>query len=88
MEIVDGLKCLEDGDIIELEGKKYYMEYYDGYSCGICALRGKLCNTYFGKRKEKYSCSQHCVFAITAENKIKEAKEEINDLENLINKLS
>lgn len=88
MEIIDGVKYLEDGDIIELEGKKYYMEYHDGRPCGWCDLKGKLCNTYFGRRNGKYKCSRHCVCAISAEKKIKEVKEEINELENLINKLS
>lgn len=79
---------LKDGDIIELEGKKYYMEYYDGRPCGWCALSGKLCNTYFGGRNGRYSCSSNCVYAISAEKKIEELKEEIREREELIKNLS
>ena len=79
---------LEEGDIIELEGKKYFMEYYDGRPCGWCDLKGKLCNTYFGGCNGKYSCSQHCVYAVSAEKKIKELEEEIKESENLIKRLS
>ena len=88
MEIIDGVKYLEAGDIIELEGKKYYMEYYDGYPCGHCALNGILCETYFYGDNMKYDCAEHSVFAISAEKKIKELEEEIKGTQELIKKLS
>ena len=83
MEIFEGVKHLEEGDIIELDGKKYYMEYYDGRPCGWCALSGKLCEKYH----EEYDCVSHCVYAISAEEKIKEIKESIKESQELIKKL-
>ena len=78
---------LDVGDIIELEGKKYYMEYHDWRPCGWCALNGNLCHKYFGGIKAKYDCARNCVYAISAEKKIKELKEEIKEREELIEKL-
>ena len=87
MEIVDGVKILEEGDIIELDGKHYYMEYYDGRPCGWCAFSGKLCVKYFNPRHKEYDCVRHCVYAISAEKKIKEIEEDVKELQELIKKL-
>ena len=85
IEIFEGEKLFKEGDIIELEGKKYYMEYYDGHPCGFCALRGELCNKYFSSKG--YDCAYHTVYAILVEDKIKEEQEKIKDSEELIKKL-
>jgi hypothetical protein len=87
MEIFDGVKHLEQGDIIELEGKKYYMEYYDGRPCGWCAFSGILCKKYFSPRHKEYDCARNCVYAISAEKKIKEIEEDIKESKELIKKL-
>lgn len=86
MEIINGEKCLEDGDILTLEGKKYYMKYYDGKPCGICALSGYLCQKYFCT--DEYGCSMFGVYAISAEDAIKQEKEKIKESEELIKKLT
>ena len=78
---------LEVGDIIELEGKKYFMEFGEGRPCGHCALFGQLCDKYFGLNG-KYSCASYCVYAISAEKKIKIEREKIEESENLIKRLS
>lgn len=88
MEIIDGVKNLEHGDIIELEGKKYYMQYHDCVFCSWCALNGELCDKYFSPKNEEYDCARHCVYAISAEKKIKELEEEIEEYKELIKKLS
>lgn len=78
---------LEEGDVIELEGKKYYIEFYDGRPCGVCSLRDNLCSKYFGLHG-KYDCACNSVYAISAEEKIKEEQEKIKKSEDLIKKLS
>lgn len=78
---------LEEGDVIELEGKKYYIEYYNGRPCGGCSLRGDLCRKYMGMHG-KYDCACNSVYAISAEEKIKEEEEKIKKSEDLIKKLS
>ena len=86
MQIINKEKCLEDGDILTLEGKKYHMKYYDGKPCGFCALNGYLCQKYFCT--DEYNCSIFCVYAISAEDAINREKEKIRISQELIKKLT
>ena len=84
MEIIENKKYPLFGDIIEYNGKKYYVkEWFAGQPCcfEICALRNQ-CNKFC----EEFSCEGWHYF-LTIKQAIIEEKRKIKESEKLIKKL-
>ena len=84
METIKDKKCPSSGDIIEYNGKKYYVKELNDYSSccfDICALRNQCKNV--GK---KFKCENPTYF-LTLKQVITEEKRKIKESEKLIKKL-
>ena len=84
METIKDKKCPSSGDIIEYNGKKYYVKELNDYnSCcfDICALRNQCKNV--GK---EFKC-ENLTYFLTLKQVITEEKRKIKESEKLIKKL-
>lgn len=84
METIIDKKCPVSGDIIEYNGKKYYVKELNDYnSCcfDICALRNQCKNV--GK---EFKC-ENLTYFLTLKQVITEEKRKIKESEKLIKKL-
>lgn len=80
------MKNLDHGDVITIEGVRYYVESECDWPCHKCQLPHHLCSKYFGN-KGPYDCATHSVTIKTAESVIAKLREEIADNEALIKRL-
>lgn len=84
METIRAKKCPLSGDIIEYNGKKYYVKELHDYSLccfDICALRNQCKNV--GK---EFKC-ENLTYFLTLKQVITEEKRKIKESEKIIKKL-
>ena len=84
METIVDKKCPVSGDIIEYNGKKYYVkERHDYSSCcfDICALRNQCKNVC-----KEFKC-ENLTYFLTLKQVITEEKRKIKESEKIIKKL-
>ena len=84
METIKDKKCPLSGNIIEYNGKKYYVkEIHDHSSCcfDICALRNQCKNVC-----KEFKC-ENLTYFLTLKQVITEEKRKIKESEKLIKKI-
>lgn len=83
MEVVNERRKLEHGDVVTINGRKYYCE--QGWDCKLCAFRNRFpCINWL--EKEKLDCGNICLK--TVNSIIKREQKKIRESQKLINKLS
>ena len=89
MEIIDGVKVFEAGDIAIINGKKYYCEQSPKFlGCELCSFRGRnQCYKWFDKHGIG-GCVENNFYFITVNRVIKREEKKIRESQKLINKLS
>lgn len=85
MEKVGEIRKLEYGDVVTINGGKYYCDKDDDWSCNVCAFRNRYpCINWL--KKEKLDCGNICLK--TVNSVIKREQKKIRESQKLINKLS
>jgi len=80
------MRYLEHGDIITIEGVRYYAQGEADWPCQKCHLRGALCDKYFGS-EGPYDCASNGVTIRSAASKIEDLRKAIEYNEALIKRL-
>lgn len=85
MEKVGEIRKLEHGDVVTINGRKYYCEQDNDWACNVCAFRNRYpCINWL--KKEKLDCGNICLK--TVNSVIKREQKKIRESQKLINKLS
>ena len=85
MEKVDEIRKLEHGDVVTINGIKYYCEQDSDWACNVCAFSNRYpCINWL--KKEKLDCGN--IILKTVNSVIKREQKKIRESQKLINKLS